>query len=359
MTKHLHERLGGELSDLLLNLVNQYSPSRFEATAVRCLVDWMSAHDFAAHVDAAGNAVGMRGPDDAPHTLILLGHIDTVPGEIPVRVKDGILYGRGSVDAKGSLCAFAEATAQATIPDDWRVMVVGAVEEEIDTSIGALHIRDMVTPDLCVIGEPSGANRITLGYKGHLMIDYALLRPVVHTSRPEPSVGALGSAFWQQVLMWCDAYNADIERNFDRVFPQLRAINTETDGFTDTVRLTIGFRLPPSLTPDDVAESVRAFAESDAAIRAYSTAQAYLGGKNNALVRGMLRAIRAEGERPGFVLKGGTSDMNIVGAVWQCPIIAYGPGDSALDHTPNEHLPLDEYACAVAVLTHLIEHIGV
>ena len=74
------------MSDLLIDLVSHYSPSRLESAAVRGLVDWMRAHDFAAYVDAAGNAVGVRGPDDARYTLILLGHIDTVPGEIPVQL---------------------------------------------------------------------------------------------------------------------------------------------------------------------------------------------------------------------------------------------------------------------------------
>ena len=39
--------------------------------------------------------------------------------------------------------------------------------------------------------------------------------------------------------------------------------------------------------------------------------------------------------------------MNIVWPVWRCPILAYGPGDSTLDHTPNEHLDLNEYLLAV------------
>jgi LysW-gamma-L-lysine carboxypeptidase len=62
-----------------------------------------------------------------------------------------------------------------------------------------------------------------------------------------------------------------------------------------------------------------------------------------------LRTVQAS-EKLGFVLKTGTSDMNVVGPAWQCPIVAYGPGDSSLDHTPNEHLPLDEYWKAVNVI---------
>ena len=46
--------------------------------------------------------------------------------------------------------------------------------------------------------------------------------------------------------------------------------------------------------------------------------------------------------------------MNIVAPVWQCPAVAYGPGDSSLDHTPNEHLSLDEYNQSVQVLTNTL-----
>ena len=143
----------------------------------------------------------------------------------------------------------------------------------------------------------------------------------------------------------------------NEVLAHLRAINTASDGFHDTLTLTISFRLPLTLTPADTEAALAAFAEPDGELRAYSTAQAYLGDKNNALVRGLLAAIRAQGERPGFVLKGGTSDMNVVGVTWACPIVAYGPGDSSLDHTPEERQNLAEYAQAVATLTHLIEHL--
>jgi [amino group carrier protein]-lysine/ornithine hydrolase len=46
--------------------------------------------------------------------------------------------------------------------------------------------------------------------------------------------------------------------------------------------------------------------------------------------------------------------MNVVGPVWQCPIVAYGPGDAALDHTPGEHIALSEYAQGIAVLERVL-----
>jgi LysW-gamma-L-lysine carboxypeptidase len=84
------------------------------------------------------------------------------------------------------------------------------------------------------------------------------------------------------------------------------------------------------------------------------------GDRQNALVRSFLGAIRAvdPAVQPGFVLKTGTSDMNVVAPIWGCPIVAYGPGDSALDHTPHEHVSLDEYWRAVQVVEQMVRTFG-
>ena len=69
-------------------------------------------------------------------------------------------------------------------------------------------------------------------------------------------------------------------------------------------------------------------------------------------------ALRQAGATPRFKLKTGTSDMNVVGPVWQCPIVAYGPGVSSLDHTPNEHVVVEEFFRAVTVLKDVLERVG-
>jgi hypothetical protein len=50
------------------------------------------------------------------------------------------------------------------------------------------------------------------------------------------------------------------------------------------------------------------------------------------------------------VFKSGTADLNIVGPRWNCPAVGYGPGDSALDHTPEERLSLEEFARSIHVI---------
>ena len=110
---------------LLQELVAIPSITGAETAAVRHLVDWMAGHGYdEAFVDEVGNAVGVRG--QGAHDLLLLGHIDTFPGELPTYCEGRLLYGRGAVDAKGPLCAFAVAGARVELPPGLRLVVVGA-----------------------------------------------------------------------------------------------------------------------------------------------------------------------------------------------------------------------------------------
>jgi LysW-gamma-L-lysine carboxypeptidase len=62
-------------------------------------------------------------------------------------------------------------------------------------------------------------------------------------------------------------------------------------------------------------------------------------------------AIRGAGGSPRLLRKTGTSDMNLYADAWDCPMVTYGPGNSDLDHAPDEHLPLDEFDTSVEILT--------
>jgi LysW-gamma-L-lysine carboxypeptidase len=52
--------------------------------------------------------------------------------------------------------------------------------------------------------------------------------------------------------------------------------------------------------------------------------------------------------------------MNVVAPGWPATsFVAYGPGDSNLDHTPDEHIDLTEYARAIGVLVGVLERLMV
>ncbi len=341
---------------LLHDLVATPSPSGEEAAAVGLLVEWMASHGYDnAYIDEAGNAVGIIG--SGTRDIVLLGHIDTFTGNPPVFIRDNVLYGRGSVDAKGSLCTFAIAAARAQLAGDVRLIVIGAVEEEAPTSKGARYAATQWQPQMCLIGEPSGWDRMTLGYKGRLLINWRWDGALAHSAAAVATGPEHAFAYWQQVLSYAETFNQDITSQFARLDPTLQAINSGYEGAYGWAEMTIGFRLPPMLSPDAVARDLSTLAADDVRVRTYGHEQACVAEKDTPLTRALRGAIRAQGGRPRFVYKTGTSDMNIVAPQWGCPIVAYGPGDSSLDHTPDEHLPLDEYLCAINVLTEALSRL--
>ncbi len=336
---------------LLEGLVSVYSPTGHEAKAVQYLVGQMEAAGLRASVDAAGNAVGECG--SGPETIILLGHIDTVPGFIAVRREGDLLYGRGSVDAKGPLAAFVAAAANAASQfKSRRLVVIGAVGEESD-SRGAYFVRDQFRPALTIIGEPSGWERITLGYKGSAWFEFTLSRTLAHTSAKNESACEAAVSYWNRVTGWATERNRGAERVFEQVNPTLRGMQSSSDGFTETAILRFGVRLPLGLTVADLVDSLTGLAY-DATLRLIEGVPAFRSEKNTPLVRAFLPAIRKAGGAPAFSVKTGTADMNTVAPIWGTPILAYGPGDSNLDHTPNEHISLTEYQRAIDVLTDVL-----
>jgi LysW-gamma-L-lysine carboxypeptidase len=333
---------------LLVRLVGTPSVSGEEGAAARLLVEWMAAHGYdSADVDEAGSAVGVIG--SGPRTVVLLGHIDTFPGVVPVRVEGRRLYGRGAVDAKGPLCAFAVAAARAVLPPDLRVAVIGATEEEARSSRGARHALTQWQPDACLIGEPSQWDRITLGYKGRLIVRWHWRGPLAHSASDVMTPAEHAVAYWERARAYASAFNTGREGAFGRLDATLQEIVSGRDGAYGWAEAEIGFRLPPGVDPHALAAAL--VPDDDAKVEASGHEIAHVADRDTPISRALRGAIRAQGGQPRFVHKTGTSDMNVVGPVWNCPVAAYGPGDSALDHTPDEHVDLDEYQRAIAVLT--------
>lgn len=343
----------------LQDMLETESVSGLENTLALYLVAKMQTLGFRARIDEVGNAVGEIGPRDGLE-IMLLGHMDTVPGIVPVRREhspagpNDLLFGRGAVDAKGPLAAFILAASRTNLPPGVRIVVVGAVEEESATSRGARHIATTHTPDACIIGEPSGFDGITLGYKGRLLVDLTITRAAAHSAGPSASVADDAAAWWTNVRSEAESL-CDSPRAFDRVQATLRSINTISDGLSERASLTAGFRLPPGISPEKMAVICHAHAPPDAVVELRGAEIAHMADRSNPVARALGNAIRARGHTPRPKHKTGTSDMNVVGPLWRCPIAAYGPGDSTLDHTPHEHISLAEFDQSVVILTHAIE----
>jgi LysW-gamma-L-lysine carboxypeptidase len=342
--------------ETLTGLVERFSPSGHEEEAVAWLVGRMHTLGFgSAFADEAGNAVGTIG--EGPNQIVLLGHIDTVPGKIPVRIENGILHGRGVVDAKGPLAAFVDAAAEAGPLPGWQTVVIGAVDEEGD-SRGAWHVATRYHPRYAIIGEPSGWNRIAIGYRGIVRFRFQAQHASGHSAAGRETVCEAAVEFWNRLSEICARENRAASRTFDQLTPVLQEMRSTGDGFSETAEMSGNIRLPLQATPERMGQALREAAEGlgTAAMEGIPI-PAYRVEKSTPVIGALLAAIRSAGGDPSFRVKLGTSDLSIAGPAWNCPMAVYGPGDSALDHTPAECIALDEYGKAIAVLAGVLKRL--
>ncbi|MFC9278008.1 M20/M25/M40 family metallo-hydrolase [Streptomyces collinus] len=334
--------------DLLTRAVCVPSVSGDEAELAAALAAWCRGRGIEAHIDAAGNLVASRGTGS--RALLLLGHLDTVPHRWAAEWRDGELWGRGSVDAKGSLAAFLEVLADADVPEDGRLVVVGAVEEEISSSKGAFHVRDHYPADAVVIGEPSGSQKLTLGYFGLFKLAVTASVPTGHSagldavSAPDRLTRVLGEIRASVLDRAPEALSAVIDIRCARGRERDRA-----DGI-------LNFRVPPGADLDALRTAALRHAGDGVDIEVLRATPGHRSGRSGPLAKAFTRAFAAAGVKPRFVVKKGTSDMNTLATTWHdVPMVAYGPGDSALDHTDEERIGGEEYRTARALLAAAVD----
>lgn len=334
---------------LLHDLVATPSVTGDTDEAVRVFVEACRKRGFESFRDGAGNAVAVAGR--GPREILLVGHIDTVAPFLPVRLADGVLHGRGAVDAKGPLAAFAAAAAHFLDSETHRLVIVGACDEEGE-SHGARHLIPRHKPEALIIGEPSGSAGATIGYKGIVRIGYTLEEDLQHTGAPFPSVPDRGIAFWSALQGYLAQQHG--ESLFD--MPSIKLNDFQTRLLPSgrvQIHLSGSARTPPGFDVPAFLEFMRARA-GNGVLDVPEWSPAWVGDKNAALTRAFIAGIREAGLTPRYLKKTGTSDANLLAPAWNVPCVAYGPGDSSLDHTPQEHLDLDDYRAAVRVLTRVL-----
>jgi LysW-gamma-L-lysine carboxypeptidase len=353
--------------NLLREMVETPSVSGEEETIASLLREKMTGLEYSVSVDSVGNVIGQIG-EGSPHVL-LCGHMDTVPGEIPVTFKDGILKGRGSVDAKGPLASFIVGSKQA-FDDGFQgtLTVVGAVDEEGSNRGIKELIKHDLDVDYAIFGEPTNVHTLTIGYKGGVLFKIDVNTETGHSSAP-----------W----MFTNAIEAGMDL-FRKIKAATSTLTEETKGFnalTGTIRkiqgggsfgmvpgdckMMIGFRVPPSVEIEGIIQVVGDTIEnyvSDKVSVEYNVIgriEPYLADSKSLLVKAFTRTIYSKTrEKVTLVRKSGTGDMNYYGSYSGIPCVTYGPGNPHLDHTDDEHILIDDYLHSIEIVKQALLIIG-
>lgn len=353
--------------ELLLSMLKTYSPSGLEMRLADLLLEHMVAHGFSVRKDRVGNVIGKLG-SEGPR-ILLCGHMDTVPGEIPVRIEGDRLYGRGAVDAKSSLAAmlFGSSLARDRSPFPFRITLAGVVEEE-GSSIGAKElIASGEAYDLAVFGEPSGASNIVIGYKGILSLRVTCNTKGGHSASPWLSQNSYEEAYEFSRALRDSFLENDSPSKFSVVTGCITGASAGNGSNTIPTQTTLDMdiRVPPDLQTAQLASRITKFANQYEAshqgvhvlIEIKDQTEAFLRSEDSLAVRVFRWAIRkAIGGPVTLVKKTGTSDANLFAhAYHSIPMAVYGPGDSTLDHTENESIGIREYLSTIEVYASAIQ----
>lgn len=345
-------------SDLLRQMVRFPSLSRQEG-------------EIAAFVEALGRTHGLRvwrlddnvvwelgegaeggGPGDV---LLFNSHLDVVPpsaemphGAFDGHEADGVLWGRGTVDAKASgaamLAAMLALKREGWTPEGGGTLLVALTAcEEMGGGYNGLEALRPHLPPLAgaLVGEPTEMHPC-LAQKGLLILHVDAKGRTAHAARPHLGDNAI----------WRLARDLDRLRalRFDRddpffglptLTPTVLEAGSARNVVPDTARVTLDIRSTPAYTHDELIEIVRAAVEG--AVVVHSARYVPVATPETARV---VQAVRAA--HPGGVPFGSptASDWTFLADV---PTVKIGPGPSERSHTPDERIELHKVDEAAAV----------
>jgi len=351
----LRSALRSLVGDLLLRLLREYSPTFREEGAIRALKEFVEERlGFdVVRIDSTGNLVASYGEGDV--SIAFVGHIDTVPGELPVRFSGGFIEGRGAVDAKGPLAAaFVGASAARTSAVDGvaRVYAVAVVGEE-GPSHGAWGlIKDGFMVDHLVICEPSNATGVVVEYRGSLGIEVSCRSPGGHSSNPR----AARSACDKLIDLWLKLESLNSSKGVSVALTKL-VCGSDAPVLPREGVARLDVRVPYGSGKEVVENFVKASLPEGCTYSVRSYVEPVKVPINSTVVRAVIRSLIRQGVRPRVVRKLGTSDMNILYGRASREAVSYGPGNPELSHTDREVVSLKDLELSARVYAGVVKEV--
>jgi LysW-gamma-L-lysine carboxypeptidase len=355
--------------ELLKKTLEQYTPSRSEASVANMIKD-KCANELGfelADIDSAGNVIATKGNGEPK--ILLCGHMDTVPGQIPVRIEDGFIYGRGASDAKGPLISMLLAASE--FPKQRGTIVFAGVVDEEGNATGIKQlVKSKLSVDYAIFGEPSGIDNITIAYKGRLAIRLTCdVGSSAHASAPWLAKNSIEEIydFWKSIKS--KMYQADgQENNANSISCSLTEIigGSSHNVTPQKCKITIDVRIPASTTCAEVLEILEQIISRvatqkgiKASYRIEDKTDPFEANHSSPLVRALsLSILDVRKKQPILLRKTGTGDMNILGNTLGIPVVTFGPGEPHASHTINERLNVEEYISSIEVFNRALFHLS-
>jgi acetylornithine deacetylase len=147
------------------------------------------------------NVIGVLRGNGTGRTLMLNGHTDTVSitgmdiEPLKPVIQDGMVYGRGAFDMKGSLAAMLAAvesivSSNAQLEGD---VVLAFVADEEYASVGTEEVIKEYSADAAIVTEPTGL-QVIIAHRGYAWAKVEVYGKAVHGSLFDVGVDAIAKA---------------------------------------------------------------------------------------------------------------------------------------------------------------------
>jgi LysW-gamma-L-lysine carboxypeptidase len=353
--------------ELLNRSLIEYTPSRAEASLANLIKD-KSIDELGfekTNIDNVGNVIATKG--SGRPVIMLCGHMDTVPGRIPVRMENGYLYGRGASDAKSSLIAMLLAASE--FPKQRGTIIFAGVVDEEGNATGIKElVRSKSTIDYAIFGEPSGISNITIAYKGRFAFRLTCdVGTSAHASAPWLAKNSIEEVydFWQAIQLEIGRLDSGNDKS-SKVTCSLTEISggSSHNVTPQKCKITVDIRIPTTNTSRKIQELVASIVKEvsikkniRATYRIEDMTEPFEADHTSPLVRALsLSIIDVCRKRPILLRKTGTGDMNILGNAFRIPVVTYGPGDPHSSHTVDERISIAEYISSIEVYNTTLFH---
>jgi succinyl-diaminopimelate desuccinylase len=340
-------------------LVDMPSESEHESMLADAVQEALVRQAPHLQVTRSGNAVLARTRLGRPARVVLAGHLDTVPvnDNLPHRRTgsgdDLVLHGCGTVDMKGGDAVMLHLAATAMAPTHDLTFVFYDCEEiaAVRNGLGRVEreLPDWLRGDLAIVCEPSSA-MVEAGCQGTMRVEVRTTGRRAHTARSwmgSNAIHAMGEA-----LRRLDAFQprtVDIDGCRYREGLQAVRIGGGVAGnvVPDECVLMVNHRFAPDRTPDDAEAMLRELFDGFE-LTVVDRAAGALPGLSAPIAQ---QLVAATGEPPSAKL--GWTDVARFAALGM-PAVNFGPGDSTLAHTREEHVPASQIARCAAVLREFV-----
>ncbi|MET0249892.1 MAG: succinyl-diaminopimelate desuccinylase [Sphingobium sp.] len=316
------------------------------------------------------NLLAWRSQGDGPH-FAFAGHLDVVPPGAgwssdpfePV-TRGGLLHGRGAVDMKGAIAAFVAALADlpADLPGTISLIITG--DEEGPAVYGTLALMERmeergIRPDLCLVGEPTSANRlgdvVKIGRRGSVNMWISVTGTQGHVAYPHLADNPIPKLL--RILNEIEAVTLDEGNDWFQPsnieITDVTVGNQATNVIPGSAGARISIRFNDSHSGASLIDRISAIAAQEGGtVEAKISGEPFLTqpGALSALVSGAIFDVT--GVTAELSTTGGTSDARFLSRL--CPVVEFGLNNATM-HKLDEAVATDDLLDLKRIYALLIE----